>query len=328
MKISKLILLCVAIFASVTVNAQKREDIAKKMNLAGDALNAKKYAESIKIFQEALKMIKSSAEENVDELQPIAEGHIAGAHRANGMSMAYGKKFEPAVGEFKLALGMFKKANNIQKVREMESFISNCYAQMANAKLKENKFDEAIAICNKGIAENKSDTKLMLLIALCNEKANKDDDAIKAYELVMTAAKTSPRLKADGDKAKASLVNGQLVAATKLSEKGQTQQALVRITTALKYDPKSSQAEYLKISVYNKAKDFASVVKFGPIAVTHQQSEEMKSDLNFMIGAAYVALNDNTNALNFYKKVTKGKYVTMAKDQISQIEKAAEAAAK
>lgn len=322
----KLILMLALVAVSMTTYAQKKDEIAVKMNAAGEALNAKKYTESAKLFNEALNMIKKSTDEGVDAFQKMASDLLADSHRLNAMTMAQAKNYDGAIAEFKVAHGMYKKNQNIKLQRKTEDLMSNCFQQMANTKLKANKFDEAIAICNKGLELNKQDTKLMLLIALCHEKANKDAEAIKAYELVMATAKTTQRLKVDGDKAKSNLVNGQLVAATKLSDKGQTAVALTKITTALKYDPKSSQAEYLRISIYNKAKDYASVVKFGPAAVTAQPSAEMKSDLNFMIGAAYVALSDNANALTYYKKVTTGKYVANAKDQIAQISKATEPA--
>lgn len=328
MRITKLILLVAAVAFSTASYAQKKDEIATKMNAAGEALNAKKYVESAKLFSEVLKMIKTSTDEGVDELQPMASNLLAESHRLNAMTMAQAKNYEAAIAEFKVAHGMYKKNSNIKMQRKTEELMSGCFQQMANNLLKANKFDEAVAMCNKGLEVNKTDTKLMLLIALCHEKANKDAEVIKAYELVMATSKTSPRLKADGDKAMVSLVNSQLVAANKLADKGQTTAAMTKISTALKYNPKSAQAEYLKISIYNKAKDYASVVKFGPAAVNAQPSAEMKSDLYFMIGAAYVALEDNANALINYKKVTAGKYVGPAKGQIDAISKATAAPAK
>lgn len=323
MRISKLILLLVAVAFTTASYAQKKDDIAVKMNKAGEALNAKKYAESAKLFDEALKMIKTSTDEGVDVLQPMAAKLLADSHRLNAMLMAQAKNYEPAIAEFKVAHAQYKKNQDIKLQRKTEELLSGCFQQMANNQLKANKYDEAIAICKKGLEVNKTDTKLMLLIALCHEKASRDAEVIKAYELVMATAKTAPRLKPDGDKAMASLVNSQLVVANKLADKGQVAPAMVKINTALKYNPKSAEAEYLRISIYNKAKDYASVVKFGPAAINLQPSAERKSDLNFMIGASYVALENNAKALEHYKKVTAGKYIGQAKGQVDAINKAA-----
>lgn len=324
MRLSRLILLFFATMATAVVSAQTLNDISVKMNEGGKLFNEKKYAQAIPLFKSTLDMIKKSDAEGTEAIEKQAKGLLADSYRFHAMTLAHGKKFDQAIAEFKLAIAAYDKAGNIAGKRKSEGFISSCYASMAGEKIKVKDFQGASQICMLGLEANKMDTKLMFLDANCKEQMNKDAEAIAMYQKIMDIASKTPRLKADGAKAKDMLINGQLSAASELSKKGKTQEALTKINNALKFAPKDPKAELMKIQIYSKAKDYASVIKFGPAAIAAQTIAAEKSTLYFMIGAAYVGINDNANALENYKKVTAGPNVAAAKAQITEITKSME----
>lgn len=324
MRLSRLILLFFAIMATTVVSAQTLNDISVKMNEGGKMFNEKKYAQAIPLFKSTLDMIKKSDAEGTEAIEKQAKGLLADSYRFHAMTLAQGKKFDQAIAEFKLAVAAYDKAGNISGKRKAEGLISSCYASMAGDKIKAKDFQGASKICMLGLEANKMDTKLMFLDANCKEKMNKDAEAIAVYQKIMEIASKTPRLKADGNRAKDMLINGQLAAAADLSKAGKTQDALVKIGNALKFAPKDPKAELMRIQIYSKAKDYASVIKFGPAAIAAQTVAAEKSNLYFMVGAAYVGINDNPNALINYKKVTTGANVAAAKAQIEAIAKSTE----
>lgn len=166
----------------------------------------------------------------------------------------------------------------------------------------------------------------MILAAQCYQKGGDDAKSIEMYGKVIELGNKFPRLKNDGVKASGLLVNGQLAAANELLTKGDNAGALARVNTALKYSPDSVEATLIKMSIYNKAKNYNAIIAEGPAMVNSISDAGTKSDINFMIGAAYIAKDDKQNALAYYGKVSAGKYVQQAKDQIAQINKALEGA--
>ena len=328
MKISKLILLLLVAFSTTTVSAQTLNEISVQMNKAGELYNGKKYAEAITEFNKTLKMISTTTEEGVEAIEGSANKLVANSYRLNGMTLARARKFDAAIAELKNAAKSYSKVGDIMNQRKSESLVSACYGGMAADKAKAKDYNGAAEVCLKGIAENKMDTKLMLLAAHYYEKANKNAESIMMYEKVITLANKSSRFRADGKKASNFLVNGQLAAASKLAEKGKTQDAIDRINVALKYNPKSYKAQLMRLQTYFKAKNYANVIKYAPEAATTQLNSSTKSDVYFMLGASYVGLNQHDKALASYKKVIAGGSVAAAKAQIAVINKNLAAAAK
>lgn len=328
MKVTKLLLMTVASMFMVSSYAQTRDEIAAKYNSGGEALNTKNYAEAAKVFKEALDMVGTSDDDAALEIEPTILSSLGDAHRMMGMTTAHAKDYDTALVDFEKAADYYKKGGNIMMQRKSEEFITLCYTQMVGVKAKEGDFAAASAICEKGIEANPQSTKLMILAAQCYQKGGNDAKSIEMYGKVIELGNKFPRLKNDGVKASGLLVNGQLAAANELMSKGNNKAALEKVNTALKYSPESVEAVLIKMSIYNKDKNYTKIIAEGPSMANSVADAGTKSDINFMVGAAYIAKEDNKNALTYYKKVTAGKYVQQAKDQIVQINKALEAAAK
>ncbi len=321
MKISKILLSLVALFSVASSYAQTRDEIAIKMNEAGELMNKKDYVGAITIFEESLKMAQTTDEiEAMEELEPLANRNLGLAYRSLGMVSAHSKKYDVALNDFKKALTYLKAASDIVMQRNVEALISKCYTQLVGTQANAKQFTEAIGVCNEGLKTNPNDTKLMILLAQCYEKSGKDAESIATYEKVMDIAKRIPRLRSDGDKALDLLINGQLVQAVKLSEKGQYTNALSKITVAQKYEANSPQTAKIKLNIYSKAKNYNAIVKEGPAILALQTDAVGKSEVSFMIGAAYVALNKPAEAIKYYKQVTTGTNMHTAKTQITQLE--------
>lgn len=320
MKFTKLVMAFALSMLVTGVYAQTRDEIAVKMNAAGEAMNAKNYKDASEKFAEAYKMIQSSTDEAAIEIEPEAIKNLGYALRGYGMTLAQAKDYENAITQFEDAIKYFKLGANIQMQRNVENLIVSCYQYEANEMVKLKKYDEAAAICVAAIKENPQATKLMLLAAQCYNKSNKPAEAVAMYEKVIELGNKTPRLKSDGNKAQEMLVEGLIADATKLAAAKSYTAAIQKVDSAEKY-AKTADTQSLKMSIYGQAKDNNSIVKFGPAAANAQTDASKKSDINFMVGASYVALGDNAKALEYYKKVTTGKYLETAKTQITDIEK-------
>ncbi len=329
MRICKILLFFVVMLSVSTVYAQSRDEIATVLNEAGEAMNNKDYPGAIKKFEEGLKMLGETDElEAVEELEPLANKGLGQVYRTQGMILAHSKKYEEALVEFKKSVEYYKSANEIIMQRNVENLISTCYIRLATTKAKAKQYTAAIGICNEGLKLNPNDTKLMILMAQCYERSGKDAQAIATYEKVMALGERIARLRADGQKAREFLINSQLADAVKLSEKGNKTAALAKVKVAEKYNPTSPQTALIKINIYSKAKDYNAVVAQGPAALKLQKNNVGRSEINFMIGAAYVGLGNNVSALKHYKLVTTGKNLQTAKSQITQLNTAIKAAQK
>ena len=86
-------------------------------------------------------------------------------------------------------------------------------------------------------------------------------------------------------------------------------------------DPSSALAEKIRLEAYNNKKDYAKVIELGESAALAQTDEADRSDVYFMLGAAYNAKEMKEQAVATLKKVTVGNHVEAAKKDLAKLVK-------
>ena len=114
----------------------------------------------------------------------------------------------------------------------------------------------------------------------------------------------------------------------RLQQAGDQDGIIAMADSMLATDPTSALAEKIRLQAYNNKKEYDKVIELGENAAAAQATEEEKSDVYFIIGAAYnakynaggnkdAALKDK--AVSYLQKVVAGNSVEAAKGALENL---------
>ena len=89
----------------------------------------------------------------------------------------------------------------------------------------------------------------------------------------------------------------------------------------LEQNPANALAQKIRLQAYLTKKDYAKVIELGEAAAAAQPDETEKSDVYFILGAAYNAKEMKPQAIEALKKVTAGDNVAAAQKSVAELSK-------
>lgn len=89
----------------------------------------------------------------------------------------------------------------------------------------------------------------------------------------------------------------------------------------LEKNPASALALSVRLQAYNGKKDYAKVIELGEAAAEAQTTPEDKSQMYYLLGAAYNAKEMKPQAIAAFKQVTAGPNAENAKIAIAELSK-------
>lgn len=316
MKLRSLLIAAGSLLVASTVSAQTLNEIATKFNEGVAAANSKNFNGSIKLLQEAYDMSKTSTEEGALDTGNKAYATLGTVYLNNGKMMASQKKFNEAVKEFAKAEEIFTALNDARNASQASALTAKVYEVNAGMLYKEGDLDNALIACQEGLARNPNATDLALLSAKIKYSKGDTAGALTDYTALYEFAKTSPRFAKVAEQ-----VDNALLANAAEAAKTNVDLAEENIALVLGNNPANEIAHMQRVQIYNAAKDYKSVVKFGDEAVEAQTNVNNKTTLNYIIAAAYQVLGENDNAVKYYNKVTTGQYAASAKQIVESLTK-------
>lgn len=297
-----------SLMVASTVSAQTLNEIATKFNEGVAAANAKNFDSSAKLLQEAYDMSKTSTEEGAIDTGKKAYATLGTVLLNKGKMLASQKKFDEAVVELTKAEEVFTSLNDARNASQAGGLIGKVYEVKAGTLYQSGDIDNALIACQEALSRNPNATDVALLSAKIKYGKGDTAGALADYAALYEMAKSSPRFAKVAEQ-----VDNALMVNAAEAAKTNVDLAEENLTLVLGNNPKHEMAQMQRVQIYNAAKDYKSVVKYGDEAVAAQTNVDKKMTLNYMIGAAYQVLGENDNAVKYYNKVTSGQYAANAK---------------
>ena len=178
----------------------------------------------------------------------------------------------------------------------------------------------------KGYEANPQNTDLALNLAMSYCELGQFDKGMEVYRNV---AAMNPSRYADAiAKAKEMMAFYTINQVAKFQAEGNNDAVIEMAEKMLAEDPASALAEKIRLQAYNGKKEYDKVIELGETAAMAQTSEEEKSDVYFLVGAAYnakynaggnkdAALKDK--AISYLNKVVAGNSVEAAKAAVEAL---------
>ena len=297
----KLFLSVAALFAVCIVSAQ--EGVVASYNKGAEMLQSKNYPEAAKLFQKVID--EGMASEDATELNCVetAKKYLPTCYQGMGTRAA-------EVAELYGNVAALKKANTI---------LAKVYQAQGGTAFNNKDYAAAAEIFAKGYAADPKNTQMALWLGTCYCELKDYDKGMEILEKV--AGMQGPKFEADAAEANRLLTLYTNNRVAELQTANDQDGIIAMADKMLEQNPANALAQKIRLQAYLTKKDYAKVIELGEAAAAAQPDETEKSDVYFILGAAYNAKEMKPQAIEALKKVTAGDNVAAAQKSVAELSK-------
>ena len=317
--------LFVTMFALLAVGfASAQSEVIAKFNEGATAVQNKNYTAAITLFETVIDKGMDSEDPKVLSCVATAKKYLPTCYQGVGLSAASKKDYNKALEYLTKAAETAELYGNTTAKQKANTIIAKVYQVQGGEAFNAKDFATAAAVFEKGYAANPRNTEMALNLAACYCELGKYDEGMAIYDKIckMPADKYAAAIEKAQDK-KALYTNNKVAS---MQQAGDFDGVIAMADKLAVSAP--ALAEKIRIEAYNGKKDFAKVISLGDSAAAAQTNEEEKSDIYFLVGAAYnekynASNNTDKNAMakavEYFQKVTAGANVETAKAALADL---------
>lgn len=311
----KIILSLMAVAAVFTASAQ---DVKAVYNEAVAAYGAKKFDVAAEKFNQVLDL--GLDDEGAGSLVKTAQTYIPKCYLSHGLGFAKTGQFDAAIENLTKSAEYAELWGDMPTQVKANSLVGMVYQQQGGQAFNEKDYATAKTIFAKGYAANPKNTQMANWLGICYCET---DEFEKGMEVFYSIAKmgSNPKYKAAADEAAKNIgiyTNNRVAAfQTEKNYDG----VIAMAEWILSQEPTSALAEKIRLQAYFDKADYAKVYELGEAAAAAQTSDEEKSNVYFILGAAYNAKEMKPQAIAAFQKVTAGANAETAKATIAELSK-------
>ena len=322
----KVVLMAVALLSFAMVSAQSVNEITAKYNEAAAALQAKDWSKALENFEAVVKGGMDSEDSNVLNFVATAKKYIPTCYQRLGLRAAGAKKYDEAASFLITAAEKAELWGDSTAKIKANQILAKVYQAQGGEAFNAGNYAEAVAVFEKGYAANKRNTEMALFLAESYFKLGEYQKGMDVCNFICTMNATKYAEAIAEAKSKMDMYTNNEVA--RLQQAGDQDGIIAMAESMLATNPASALAEKIRLQAYNNKKEYDKVIELGDNAALAQTVEEEKSDVYFIIGAAYnakynaggnkdVALKDK--AVEYLQKVVAGNSVEAAKTALGNL---------
>lgn len=315
----KVVLMAVALLSFAMVSAQSAGEIVAKYNEGAAALQAKDWAKALANFESVVKGGADSEDSNVVNCVATAKKYIPTCYQRIGTAAAGRKDFAAAIENLTKAAEKAELWGDMQGKAKSNMILAKVYQVQGGEAFNAEDYITAVAVFEKGYAANPRNTDMALNLAESYFKLGEYQKGMDVCNNIcgMNATKYADAIASAREKM--SMYTNNEVA--RLQQAGDNDGIIAMAEVMLSTDPTSALAEKIRIQAYNNKKDYDKVIELGETAALAQTDDENKSDVYFILGAAYNAKEMKPQAIVNLEKVVAGSSVEPAKAALAELKK-------
>ncbi len=315
----KVVLMAVALLSFAMVSAQSAGEIVAKYNEGAAALQAKDWTKALANFESVVKGGADSEDSNVVNCVATAKKYIPTCYQRIGTAAAGRKDFAAAIENLTKAAEKAELWGDMQGKAKSNMILAKVYQVQGGEAFNAEDYITAVAVFEKGYAANPRNTDMALNLAESYFKLGEYQKGMDVCNNIcgMNATKYADAIASAREKM--SMYTNNEVA--RLQQAGDNDGIIAMAEVMLSTDPTSALAEKIRIQAYNNKKDYDKVIELGETAALAQTDDEDKSDVYFILGAAYNAKEMKPQAIVNLEKVVAGNSVEPAKAALAELKK-------
>ena len=312
----KLFLAAVALMTVCAVSAQN--DLIQQFNDGVAAMQEKDFATAASTFDSFIDNAMDSEDPTVLNSVATAKKYLPVAYMNLGLKAASQKDFDAAAKNLDLASERAELYGETQTQAKAKAALAKVYQVQGGEAFNNKDYAKAAEIFAKGYEANPRNTDMALNLAMSYCESGEYEKGMDVYRNVASL----PADKYGDAVAKAN----EMMALYTNNEVAKKQAAndydgiVAMAEKMLEADPTSALAYKVRLQAYNGMKNYDKVIELGEESAAAQLTDEDRSDVYFVLGAAYNAKEQKDKAVATLKKVTAGANVEAAKKSIADLQ--------
>ena len=319
--------LFVTLFALLAVGfASAQSEVIVKFNEGATALQSKNYTSAITLFETVIDKGMDSEDSKILNCVATAKKYLPTCYQGVGLTAASQKNYPKAIEYLSKAAEVAELYGNTTAKQKANMILAKVYQVQGGEAFNAKDYATAASVFEKGYAANPRNTDMALNLATSYCELGKYDEGMAIYDKIckMPAEKYADAIaKAQANKA---LYTNNKVAS--MQQAGDFDGVIAMADKLAVSVP--ALAEKIRVEAYNGKKDFAKVIALGEAAAAAQTTEEDKSAIYFLVGAAHNAnynasgnkdVASREKAISALQKVTAGASVEAAKAALADLTK-------
>ncbi len=313
----KLFLSIAALFAVCALWAQ--DGVVANFNKGAEMLQAKNYAEAAKLFQSVIDEGQNSEDATVQNCVETAKKYLPTSYQGAGTRAAAQANYDEAIANLSKAAEVAELYGNVSALKKANTILAKVYQAQGGTAFNNKDYAAAAEIFAKGYAADPKNTQMALWLGTCYCEMKEYSKGMEILEKI--ADMQGPKFEADAAEAKRlmTLYTNNMVAEMQAAN---DQDGIIAMADQmLAQNPANALAQKIRLQAYLTKKDYAKVIELGEAAAAVQPDEAEKSDVYFILGAAYNAKEMKPQAIAALKKVVAGDNVAAAQKSVAELSK-------
>ena len=305
--------------------ASAQSEVIAKFNEGAKAVQAKNYASAITLFESVIDKGMDSEDNTVLNCVATAKKYLPTCYQGVGLTAASQKNYNKAIEYLTKAAETAELYGNTTAKTKANTILAKVYQVQGGEAFNAKDYATAASVFEKGYAANPRNAEMALNLATSYCELGKYDEGMAIYDKIckMPADKYADAIaKATSNKA---LYTNNKVA--QMQQAGDFDGVIAMADKLVATAP--ALAAKIRIEAYNGKKDYAKVIALGESTAAAQTTDEDKSAIYFLVGAAHNAkynasgnkdVASREKAIAALKKVTAGASLEAAKAALAGLE--------
>ena len=311
----KLLISALALFVVGSVAAQ--EGLGETYNKAVAAYNSKDFASAATAFETLIDQGLDSEDLDVQSWVATAKKSVPVCYFQMGLTAAKGNDFNTAVENLTKSANKAALYGELQQERMSNMLMAKIYLMWGGKPFNETNYAEAAEIFAKGYAADPKNMEMANFLGICYCELGDFQKGLVIFNEI--ASQDNPKYAEDVVKVKENIklyTNNRIA---KLQGENDFDGIIAVADEMLAVNPQDALAQKIRLQALFDKKDYAGVIASAEEAAAVQTDEEERSDVYFILGAAYNARTMPQQAIDALSKVTAGANVAAAQKTVAQL---------
>ncbi|MCH5329546.1 MAG: tetratricopeptide repeat protein [Alistipes sp.] len=313
----KLFLAAVALMTVCAVNAQN--DLIQQFNDGVAAMQGKDFSTAVDLFDKFVDDAMDSEDPTVLNCVATAKKYIPVGYLNLGLKAAGQKDYNAAVENLNTASERAELYGETQTQTKAKAALAKVYQVQGGEAFNNKDYAAAAAVFAKGYEANPRNTDMALNLAMSYCESGEYEKGMDVYRNL--AGMNPDRYKEVIDKANEMMALYTNNEVAKLQAANDYDGIVSMTETMLAANPYDALAHKVRLQAYNGMKNYDKVIELGDESADAQVNEADRSDIYFLVGAAYNVKENKDKAVAYLKKVTSGSNLDAAQKSIADLTK-------
>ncbi|MFR9557534.1 MAG: tetratricopeptide repeat protein [Rikenellaceae bacterium] len=307
-----------SLMALMTVVTASSQSLQGKLDEGSAAYSAKDFKKAATLLEAVID--EGMDDESAASIVATAKTYLPKCFYMLGGGAAKRGDFDAARENFLKAADYAELYDDIPTMTKAKTWAGKTYELQGGRAFNDKDYATALPIFESGYAMDPRNTKMANWLGICYCETGNFEKGMDVFSKV-AAMGSNPRYAADAEQAEAKSV---IYTNNRVAElqKSKDYDGVIAMADALSAkDPQSAIAAKVRLQAYSDKQDYAKVFSSADSAAALQTTPEEKSNIYFILGAAYNAKEMKDEAIAAFKKVTAGANAATAKTTIAELSK-------